>query len=88
MGKSVYDINWARKARKQLSKVDRSQQSDIIDAVDTLQDFPNVKNVLRLVNHEYEYRLRVGTYRVLFDADTIVRIIDIQQVRKRDDNTY
>lgn len=84
----MYDINWLKKARKQLSKIDRSQQIDIIDAVDTLQGFSNAANVIPLKNHEYGYRLRVGNYRVLFDADTTVRIIDIQQVKKRDDNTY
>ena len=84
----MYDINWLKKARKQLSKIDRSHQIDIMNAVDTLQDFPNTINVIHLKNHEYGYRLRVGNYRVLFDADTTVRIIDIQQVRKRDENTY
>ena len=34
------------------------------------------------------YRLRVGNYRVLFDAETEVRIIEIQEVKKRDSNTY
>lgn len=32
--------------------------------------------------------MRVGNYRVLFDADAAVRIIEIQQVRKRDEQTY
>ena len=84
----MYHINWQKKARKQLNKIDRSQRINIIDAVDTLANFPNVKNIISLKNHEHEYRLRVGNYRVLFDADTTVRIIDIQQVGKRDDNTY
>lgn len=78
----------AEKARKQLSKVDRSHQEEIIDAVDTLQDLASAKNVIKLVNHDCGYRLRVGNYRVLFDADTVVKIIDTQQVKKRDKNTY
>lgn len=54
----MYDINWQKRARKQLSKIDQSHQGDIVDAVDTLQDFPNAKNVIRLVNHDCEYRLK------------------------------
>ena len=84
----MYNINWQRKARKQLGKIDRQHQNDIVDAIDSLQSFPNVKNVRPLVNHECQYRLRVGNYRVLFDADMEVKIVDIQQVKKRDDNTY
>jgi len=84
----LYNINWQRKARKQLGKIDRQHQNDIVDAIDSLQSFPNVKNVRPLTNHECQYRLRVGNYRVLFDADVEVKIVDIQQVKKRDDNTY
>src|SRR5690606_21594620 len=84
----VYDINWSKKAQKDLSKIDRRDKEAIIDAVDTLQDLPTAKNVRHLTNHDYGYRLRVGHYRVLFDADDIVMIVEIQRVKKRDENTY
>lgn len=32
--------------------------------------------------------MRIGNYRVLFDAEAEVRIIEIQQVKKRDEQTY
>jgi mRNA interferase RelE/StbE len=38
--------------------------------------------------NQYGYRLRVGNYRVLFDADTVIRIVEIQEVKTRDSNTY
>lgn len=81
-------INWSAKAKKQLSKIDRQHQGKIIDAVDDLAFFPDVKDVLPLTNHQYGYRMRVGNYRVLFDADSTVKIIEIRQVRKRDERTY
>lgn len=84
----MYAINWSNKAKKQLGKIDRKEQGAIIDAVDELENFPNAKNVIALTKHDYGYRMRVGNYRVLFDADTTVRIIEIQQVRKRDEQTY
>jgi len=84
----VYHINWSNKAKRQLGKIDRQHQCAIIDAVDALEDFPNAKNVIALTNHEHGYRMRVGNYRVLFDADTAVRIIEVQQVKKRDEHTY
>ncbi|MBU4609482.1 type II toxin-antitoxin system RelE/ParE family toxin [Achromobacter sp. GG226] len=84
----MYRINWSSRAKKQLRKVDRQAQVSIIDAVGQLVTFPSAKNVIALTKHEFGYRMRVGNYRVLFDADTEVRIIEVQQVKKRDENTY
>lgn len=84
----MYHINWSSKAKKQLRKIDHQAQVTIMDAVDELVNFPNARNVITLTNHEYGYRMRVGNYRVLFDADTEVRIIEVQQVKKRDEHTY
>ena len=84
----LFKINWVRKATKQLAKIERKEQHKIISAVSTLEDLPNAQNVKALTNHTYAYRLRVGNFRVLFDADTVVRIIEIQEVKKRDEQTY
>ena len=85
----MFTIDWKPKALKQLIKIKNSTDIDNIrNAVDTLSDLPNAKNVKALTNHQYGYRLRVGNYRVLFDAQNDIQIIDIQEVKKRDDNTY
>jgi hypothetical protein len=42
----------------------------------------------KLVNHAHGYRLRVGNYRVFFDFDVAIRIVSIEEVRKRDEQTY
>jgi len=34
------------------------------------------------------YRLRVGDYRVFFEFDGSVHVIDIEEVKKRDERTY
>ena len=46
-----------------------------------------------LVNHKYGYRLRVGDYRVLFNLtedSAVLEIgdISVEEIKKRDDNTY
>jgi len=53
-----------------------------------LKNMPNTVNVKMLTNHNYDYRLRVGNYRVLFDWDTEIKIISIEEVKKRDEQTY
>lgn len=49
---------------------------------------PNVHNVIALTQHQYGYRLRVGRYRVLFNWDGAIHIVDIEEVKKRDEQTY
>jgi len=62
-------IQWSRKAQKQLSKINKGNRQaalKIYQNVDQLKQFPDSHNVKRLTNHEYDYRLRVGGYRVFF----------------------
>lgn len=41
-----------------------------------------------IFNHEYSYRLRVGRYRVFFEFTREIKIIRIEEVKKRDEHTY
>lgn len=52
------------------------------------QDVPRLPGVKRLSNHPHSYRLRVGNHRVLFEFDGAVKIITIEEVKKRDERTY
>ncbi|AQQ29562.1 cytotoxic translational repressor of toxin-antitoxin stability system [Burkholderia gladioli] len=81
-------IKWTPKAFKQLRKLDRQIQTAIRDSVDTLEAMPNCQNVKSLTNHEYDYRLRVGNYRVLFNWDGEIKVVEIEEVKKRDERTY
>lgn len=82
-------IVWQPKARKQLKKIKEQRTiGAIIDAVGGLVTFPGVENVKALTNHRCTHRLRVGNYRVLFNAFSDVDIISVEEVRKRDERTY
>jgi mRNA interferase RelE/StbE len=81
-------IKWHTKALKQLRKIDRQDNATIRSAVNALAGMPDCQGVKSLTNHRYGYRLRVGRYRVLFDYDGEVRIVEIQEVKKRDERTY
>jgi mRNA-degrading endonuclease RelE of RelBE toxin-antitoxin system len=54
-----------------------------------LADWPDCRNVKALVGRP-GYRLRVGRYRVLFvvDAEQHPVVVQIQEVKKRDERTY
>ncbi len=79
-------IVYQPKALRQLRKI--RNNVPIRAAIDDLVNMPACNNVRRLVNHQYTYRLRVGNYRVFFEFDGIAHIVLIEEVKKRDDNTY
>ena len=81
------EIKWRKKALRQLRKIKDAQiRSTIKNDVGALTAVPDCRNVKRLVNHQYDYRLRVGNWRVfLTDA---LEVIHIEEVKKRDERTY
>ena len=81
-------INWTTRAARQLRKLDTNIQKSIVNSVGDLSSMPDCQRVKKLVNHEYQYRLRIGDYRVLFDWDGEIKIVEIQEVRKRNERTY
>ena len=82
-------INWQPKALRQLRKIDAHAGKQIRNAVSSeLVDLASARNVKALTNHEYGYRLRVGNHRVFFEFDGAIRIVSIEEVRKRDERTY
>jgi mRNA-degrading endonuclease RelE of RelBE toxin-antitoxin system len=85
----MYRIKWNRRAQEQFARLSSvKDQQRIVAAVTSLGNFPDVKQITALVNHQYGYRLRVGNYRILFDVESVINIIEIQEVKKRDDHTY
>lgn len=93
-----YKVIWKRKASKQTLKFPPKEQQKIQTEVNTLEDSKTWGDVKKLKNHEYEYRLRVGNYRVLFNTaevkieenEIIIEIneVSIEEVKKRDNRTY
>lgn len=82
-------IFWQPKALRQLRKIEPKASAQIRSAVtNELVDLSAARNVKALTSHEYDYRLRVGNYRVFFNFDGLIHIVNIEEVRKRDEHTY
>ena len=84
----MFNVIWTVKALKQLKKVDKQQQRKIVQGVRQLMEWPECRNVKALENHKYEYRLRIGRYRVFFNVETDLKITRIEEVKKKDGRTY
>ena len=81
-------VEYTGKAAKQLRKLPQADSKVVRSECDKLAGMPNCSGVKALVDHEHQYRLRVGNYRVFFNFDGAVRIVTIEEVKKRDERTY
>ena len=81
-----YEIRYTRKAVKSLKDIPKSDVLNIVLAIEQLAEAPDLKaNVKTLHNFVSGYRLRVGNYRVLFDREDTLKIIDVIDVGHRKD---
>lgn len=82
-------IEWKLKAIKQMRNIPKPDQVRIFNHVDSLGvGIEGKTNIIRMVNHRYDYRMRVGDYRVMFNVFETIEIISIEEVKKRDERTY
>ena len=79
-------IEWKNKAIKQLRKIPKPDRLHIETAVSALAEGFEFSDIKVLKNHMYHYRLRVARYRVLFNHCD--EVVEIEEVKKRDESTY
>ncbi len=79
-----YTIVFTEIALKNLQCYPKKDQNMILNNIKKLaQDPHNKSNVKKLVNFDVAYRMRVGNYRVLFDREDRLQIIDIVDILRR-----
>jgi mRNA interferase RelE/StbE len=82
--KRVYKVQFSETALKNLRRYPRDDQRRILARIEELAVGPTaMRGVKRLVAFDVSYRLRVGDYRVLFERDDVIRIIDVIDVLPR-----
>ncbi len=81
----MMNVKLDEKAIKDLSKIDKKTAQKIFSKIEKLVDFPEVSNIKKLTNFNPSYRLRVGSYRVLFDIEN--DILTVYRVKHRK-NSY
>ena len=84
----MYLIEWEKRALKQLIKIPSKDRKKITESVKKLSTWPDCQNVKTLTNHKYQYRLRVGRYRVFFDIENSLKILKVEEVKTRNERTY
>ena len=76
-----YKIVFQKAAEKFLKKQDRKTQERLMSAISQL---PKGTDIKRLQGYDL-YRMRIGSIRVLYSIDDIIKIISIENIDNRGD---
>lgn len=85
----MYRAVFSRKARKAFLDLPESQAQRVKEVVQRLMEDPRCRGTIKLDNAPVaQYRHRTGDLRVLFDIDDRNQVVEILDIRKRDERTY
>ena len=77
----TYKVEFEKSALKFIEKQDKAQRIRLYKAIYKL---PNGTDIKKLQGHNM-YRLRVGTYRILYRIDEVIRVITVENIDNRGD---
>ncbi|MFM7571791.1 MAG: type II toxin-antitoxin system RelE family toxin [Snowella sp.] len=80
-----YVIKISKSVEKQIDNLPNTVKIRILEKIQNLAIEPRPSGVVKLKNSDYEYRLRVGDYRVRYEIDDAKQIILILQCKHRRD---
>jgi mRNA interferase RelE/StbE len=80
----MYQVKIIKKAQKDLDKIVGKTFEKIKNIILNLSTDPIPQNSIKLTNRE-EYRIRLGTIRILYDIDKKNKIIQIIRIKHRKD---
>jgi mRNA interferase RelE/StbE len=80
-----FEIRWRSSTKKDLRNLPSQEVARIIAAVEKLAEEPLPHGSQKLTGSEHTYRIRVGDYRVIYEALLKSKLIEIQRVRHRKD---
>lgn len=78
-----YQVEFTKKASKQLAKLSEDIQQRIKIKVQELAENPRASGVVKLENSDNKYRIRVGHYRVLYEIQDDLLIVSVIRVGHR-----
>jgi len=81
----TYQIEWKKSALRELKRLDRKAVPRIITAVDALASAPLPSGATKLQGSLHTYRIRIGTYRVIYELFQSRLVVEIVRVRHRKD---
>jgi mRNA interferase RelE/StbE len=78
-----HKVEFVASAAKEFRALESTIKRRVMMAIEKLQSDPRPKGVRKLRGHERLYRIRVGSYRVVYEIDDQAKLIRVTRVRHR-----
>jgi mRNA interferase RelE/StbE len=82
---AMYRTEFLSSAAKEFRNLEEEIKRRVVVAIDELVEKPRPKGVRKLRGHKQLYRIRVGSYRVVYELDDAARLIRVTRIRHRDE---
>ena len=83
-----YKVVFKPSVAKQIRQLDKKEQKKVVAAAESLASNPRPYGYKKLVDKEAFYRIRVGNYRIIYEIFDNILVVNILQIKKRDERTY
>jgi mRNA interferase RelE/StbE len=80
----MFELKYKKKAIKALAKINEPYCSSILKTIELLAENPKPFGYIKLTGRS-GYRIRVGTYRIIYDIFDDVLVIEIVNIGSRGD---
>ena len=81
----MYNIEIKKSALKSLEKIPKSYYISIKNAIYNLSVEPRPSGYKKLIDNENLYRIRIGSYRVIYSINDNILIIEVVKIGHRKD---
>lgn len=80
-----YTIEWLRSARKELDAIPVRTAVRIVEGVGNLAEEPRPAGCKKLKGHHDLWRIRIGSYRVIYFIGDAIRLVRVEKISDRKD---
>ena len=83
MTENKYRVIFTKSAERELKKLTNQVIVRLIPVIKNLSDTPRPSGCIKLEGSSNRYRVRVGDYRILYEIEDKIKIVEIVGIRNR-----
>jgi len=80
-----YDVRFRRSVEKDLRRIPAGARRHCLEHIDRLRADPRPRLAVQLTGSRHTYRIRDGSYRIVYQVDDAERLVVVEYVRHRKD---
>ena len=79
----IFNVKLNNDSEKFLERCDVVLQKRIIQKLKMLKETPFIHDAKSIIGNDKQFRIRVGKYRIIYEADSVNNVINIIKIGKR-----